>query len=466
MKRLITILAVGMIFTLSSCTEYLNEMPKGVKIPTTLADFSALLQDEYTVHRTTILQANNLRNDAFVTAANLAYYPLYQANYFWDENADRIALNNSDESTYYGGYAAINVCNLVIANAATATAANDADRMRVAAQAKIIRAMNYFVLANYYADTYDAATASGKKSVPLIMSADVGAAYTQVSIQEIYDFILKDVQEAIPNLAVKPATIIEPSLGAGYAFLARVYLQMERYSDALAAANQALAQNDQLFDWNAFYTANKVNIDNPTNYNRAASPMGFTFVENYYYSHGTSSNSGAESSLREDRAARYEANDLTLKTRWKLRTVGADTYYYGINSGFFNYGGLTTTEVYLIKAECLARANDLSGAMSLLNQVRAKRILASAYTPLTASTTVNAVKLINQTKENALIFSIVPFADNRRLNKDSNYARTFSKTENGKSYTLSPTSHLWTMPFPMGASKNPGNGTITQNVSK
>lgn len=466
MKKHITYLAIALVFGLSSCNDYLSVVPKGKKIPTSMQDFSSLMQDEYGVHRTSATQALNLLNDNYVTLSNLSYYPLYKANYFWDENADRIALNNSDETTYYAAYGAINVSNLVMQNILTTPDGTDAEKKRYYAQAQIIRAMNYFLLINFYSDTYDAATAGSKPGVPLITSADVNAPYTQVSVQAIYDFIIKDVQEAIPNLAIKPGTIIEPSVAAAYAFLARVYLQMDRYTDASAAADQALAQNNQLYDWNTFYEANKAKIDLPTNYERPASPMGYNYVENFYFTHGGTSSSTSEALIRLDRAARFETNDIAFKSRWKIRTVGADTYYYSITNGFYNYGGLTTTEVYLIKAECLARTNDVNGAMNLLNQVRAKRILTAAYQPLSAASSVEAIKLIQKTKMNALILTYIPFADARRWNKDTNYAITLTKTEEGVNYTLLPTSHMWTMPFPMGAVKNAGNGTITQNVSK
>ena len=36
-----------------------------------------------------------------------------------------------------------------------------------------------------------------KLSVPLITSADINAPHKQVTIQEIYDFMIKDVKEAI-----------------------------------------------------------------------------------------------------------------------------------------------------------------------------------------------------------------------------------------------------------------------------
>lgn len=137
--------------------------------------------------------------------------------------------------------------------------------------------------------------------------------------------------------------------------------------------------------------------------------------------------------------------------------------------GYFNGAGLTTCEVYLIKAECLARqvtGNDFSTAMDVLNKVRKTRILPEIYQPLQASTLTEAIDLIRRTKDNELIFTIVPFADARRFNAEGTFARALSKTWEGQTYTLTPASHLWIMPFPAGAVQNPGNGTITQNVSK
>jgi hypothetical protein len=470
MKKILSntlkISALILLISFSSCKKYLEIVPKGVKVPTTLADYEAMIRDEYGNQRTTITQAVLLMNDKFETSANLNYYPLYSANYFWNENADRIAMNNSDETTYYNAYTAISTSNLLIEHVPEATEGSEADKAEVVAQAKVLRALNYYVLANYYADTYEEANAASKLSVPMILSANINAPHKQVSIKELYDFMMRDIDEAIPGLRATSATVLHPNLGAAYALKARLFLTMGQYANALAATNEALKYNDKLYDWTQFYATYKAQIEQPNIYTNAQSPMGFDFVENYYFRHGDNSNSRRESALRTDRAPKFETGDARFASRWKLRTVAADTYYTSITIGFFNYGGLTTTEVYLIKAECQARLNDVPGAMTTLNAVRVKRIFAQNYVPLSASNTVEAVKLIQRTKANELINSITTFADVRRLNKDPNYATTLTKTENGQNYTLSPTSHLWTMPFPQGAFKNPGNGTIVQNVSK
>jgi len=451
---------------LTSCSGYLDNMPKGVKVPTTLSDFEALLRDEYTAQRVDVTQALVLLNDRYVSPSSLSYYPLYKANYFWDETADRIALNNSDEGTYYDTYESISSCNLILSNVGTATDATESERNILTAQCKVLRAMNYFNLVNFYSDTYDASTASTKGGVPLITSAEVNAAYTQPSVQAIYDFILKDLSEAEPYLPTESATILHPNIGTEYAFSARVYLQMSNYSKALEYANKALACNDSLYDWTAYYAANKTLIENPTTYQTTASPMGYTYPENYNYRHGSSNNSSSENQLTVDRASLFETGDARFASRWKKRTVGSNTYYTSITSGFYNYGGMTTTEVYLIKAECLARTQKVSDAMDVLNKVRKTRILSAYYQPLTATDATDAVKKIRAVKNNEMILTIVPFADARRFNLDSNYASTLTKTVGGTTYTLKPDSYMWTMPFPAGAVKNSGNGTITQNVEK
>ena len=472
MKQLIYTCVLMCCVMCSSCNDYLDIVPKGNKIPTTLADYEALLRDEYTIGQTSISNALYLLNDYYVTVSNLNSPTLTRANYMWDETADRILLNNADESTYYQLYAAISSCNLIIENVPSATEATDAERAEVIAYAKVIRSLCYFVLANYYADTYDAATAGEKRSVPLITSANINAPSQQVTIQAIYDFIIQGVQEAIgEGLPEQSMTVLHPNLGAAYALLARVYLQMQNYSEALSYANLALGQNDQLYDWNAYYDEHRSTIENPEDYTGLPTPTDYSYVENYYFrcGNGSPNYTTNELNIPVERAERFEEGDARFLSRWKLYSQNQDTYYRGVGNGYFNWGGLTTTEVYLIKAECqarLAQGGDFTEAMNTLNAVRQTRIRPEVYQPLTVSTLAEAIELIRRTKDNELIFSIVPFADARRFNQEGTYARTMTKTYEDETYMLRPDSHLWTMPFPAGAINNPGNGSIQQNVSK
>ena len=463
-KNILGLLTLGLVFT--SCDNYLDEVPKGSKVPTTLADFEAFIRDEYTNQSVDVTQALNLLNDKYVTIASISSDRFVRANYMWDEEANRIVLNQADEGTFYRSYAGISTFNLIIENALTATEATEEQKRTVWAEAKILRAMNYFNLANFYADTYEASTAATKLSVPLITSASINAPSKQVSIQEIYDFILTDVKDALPYLPKISQTALHPNLGGGYAFYARVYLQMNNYTEALKYADLALAENNKLYNWVQNYNTYKAIIIDPNSDTTTPSPMGYNYVENYSYRHGSNTNLGTENSIPVERAARFEAGDARFLSRWKLRTVGADTYYRRILSGNFNYGGMTTVEVYLIKAECLARVGQITQALDVLNTVRKTRILPEVYQDIATSDQATALNAIFKTKNNELILTIVPFADARRLNAEGVYKVSFTKVDAGTTYTLSSESHLWTMPFPQGATNNPGNGTITQNVSK
>jgi hypothetical protein len=194
--------------------------------------------------------------------------------------------------------------------------------------------------------------------------------------------------------------------------------------------------------------------------------MGYNYIENYNYRHGTVARFTSESNIPTARSERFETGDARFLSRWKIRTVGAETFYTAMLSGNFNYGGITTVETYLIKAECLARDAKFNDAMTVLNKVRKTRILGDEYEDLTASNEVEALNALLKTKNNELILTIVPFCDARRLNAEGVYPVSFSKTYNGTAYSLTSGSHLWTMPFPKGATDNPGNGTLTQNVEK
>lgn len=460
------LLALAGWLSLAACDDYLDDVPKGQKTPTTYADFEALLRDEYSNHRLDPGQTSILLNDRYVTRSYLSYYPYWAANFNWDETTDRCALNNSDETTYYAAYAGISTFNLLIENAAGLTECTPQQRTELEAQARVLRSMNYFYLVNYYSDTYQASTAAQKGGVPLILSASVGAAYTQPSVQAIYDFILEDLAAAYPHLSEESATELHPNRATADAFYARVYLQMSDYAQALAHAEKALAYNARLYDWCAFYESQRTLVDNPTNYTALAAPNVFGYCESYNYRHGSSSNAATETHIPLARGERFEEGDARFKVRWKVYNAGNEQYLRGMTRGLINYEGMTTVEVYLIKAECLARTGRVAEAMEALNAVRQTRILPDCYQPLHAATEAEALPLILRTKQNEMILTTVPFCDARRLNAEGKYTLSLSKEVDGTTRTLSPQSHLWTFPIPLGAIGNSGNGTVTNNVDK
>jgi len=453
----------------SSCDSYLNILPKGRKIPTTLSDYEAFIRNEYN-HLNDCTQAINLLNDIYKTPSSLSYISLTSINYNWLENEDRIEQNNSDEATYYYSYGAISNWNFIIDNVLNVKGSTDDKKLELIAQSKVLRAMNYFYLTNYYAEQYDKNTSADKLSVPLITSAEMGATSKQISIEDMYKFILKDLNDAISYLPEESITVLHPNLGTCYAMLARVYLQMGDYDNALKYADDALAQNSQLFDWTEYYKENKLQIEKENDWSTSYPAIMLTSPENYVFRFGTSGQNGSKyAALTFERAAKFEKGDTRLASKWKKKYQSPDSIYYAIRADKFNAGGISTPEMYYIKAECLARKGDASSinaAMDVLNAVRITRIFADVYEPLIASTVKEAIEYIRRDKANEYVQTAIPFWDARRFNKESEYAKTLTKEYHGDIIELSPDSHLWVMPFPMGATSNPGNGTIEQNTPR
>lgn len=467
MKKYIAIIFSAVMMLMSSCNDYIDVLPKGMRIPTTLQDFEALMRNEYSANYLACAQVPYLLNDKFVgTNACRNQDNLTTCHYMWKEDRDRTLLNASTEDVFDNGYGIIGVMNTIIENAPGATDATDAEKNEVLAYAYAVRAFVLFQIVNYYADAYDPVKADATPGVPLIYSANLNAPWHQGSVKEVYDQILSDFNKSIElGVPEKAMTAVQPDRGAVEAGLARVYLSMREYDKALAHAEAALDRNSRLFDWNDFYAQYKDRVDNPDDYNKITSPMDHVNVENFWFCSGNGNPNYpcSDIDIPEERRAMFEPGDVRALCRWKKYQSQADVYYRGMLTGYYNLSGIATPEVYLIKAECQVRKGNITDGLETLDTVRKTRLAPDSYTPSAASDEGEAIAKIRRAKADELINSIYPFIDAKRLNAEGKYTVTLTKTFDDKAYTLSPTSHLWTMVFPANAINRPGNGTLTQN---
>jgi hypothetical protein len=102
----------------------------------------------------------------------------------------------------------------------------------------------------------------------------------------------------------------------------------------------------------------------------------------------------------------------------------------------------------LTRAECRARAGQLSGALSDLNTLLAKRWKTGTYVPLQAATAEAALSLVLAERRKELVARNMRWADLRRLNGDPARQVTLARTLNGNSYTLEPGSRRYVYPIP------------------
>lgn len=210
----------------------------------------------------------------------------------------------------------------------------------------------------FYADAYDPATAAQTPGVPLIYSGDLGAPWHQGSVEEVYGRILSDFHKAIElGVPEQSMTVVHPGRAAVEAGLARVYLHMRDYENALTHAEEALRRKSDLFDWIDYYNKCKSQIENPTDYNQITSPLDPTCCENLWFCSGNGNPNYpcADTDISIERRELFETGDAKALVRFKKYTSSSDTSI----AAKYNVSAVPT--MYLVDADGCLVAENLRG---------------------------------------------------------------------------------------------------------
>ncbi len=154
-----------------------------------------------------------------------------------------LLANNAVIRTYWeGSYIRIAVCNDFLENVGRVDM-SDATKNRMIAEARFIRACQYFYLSQFWG------------SVPLVtntLTPDEANTVTKTPKSEIISFIIKEFSEAVeylPRYKDMPASEFgRASKQAALAFLGRIYLAEKQYSEAAAAYKQIIDFGDNIID--------------------------------------------------------------------------------------------------------------------------------------------------------------------------------------------------------------------------
>lgn len=348
--------------------------------------------------------------------------------------------------------------NKIINEVPNATDGTPQLRLSIAAEARACRAWTYFLLINYYGKPYRATSASADPGFPIIEAADVTATkFERASVQAVYDFIIKDLTTAIPNLPTQITTRIRMSKPAAEAILGKVYLFMGRFSDALPMLNAAMTDMaDQptpvrLYDYNNEFKTNGVFL--PVNtINGPAWPFIVNNVEVMYAKqfadNWTVSND--EIVTTPQTAALFGPTDLRLKF-YSNSTYSAQQPYpvpgmLRHNSMVYAPFGVQVNELYLLRAEAKCRISDLLGAKADVEALRVKRMpAADASVPAaTAASQILLLKFILDERIREFAVQGYRWFDMRRLSVDPLFQGTaythteYSTTGAPTLYTLTP----------------------------
>jgi tetratricopeptide (TPR) repeat protein len=435
----------------AGCKKFLNVRPDTNNInPTTIGDFEEMLNNDSLALCNSLL-ADVVSDDVQMSDATLSGDTSwsYAHAYLW---APAIWNPGDRDLTYNSSYSRILQLNIVL-DRIDAAQGGAQEKNRVRAQARINRAWYYLQLANLYGADYQATTASTDLAVPLVLLADANQRPARATVQQVYVQILQDLNAAVtsPDLPGMGQDIIHPGKAAGFALLAKTYLYMARYQDALSAADAALTINNTLWDYNTSYIMPAGLIDLSKNPEILLARL---CVDNSFYLKFYS-----PLLISQTLRSVLDSNDCRL-----VRKFGAVGDYNVSPSSFsaqiFDYS-VGVPEVMLIKAECLARQGDAAGALALVNQLRRNRLI--NYVPL--SDTADALTAVLQERRRELFYhGGSRLFDLKRLNRDSRFAQTLQRVADDSVTilaTLSPNSPRYLMSFsPVLIANNP---SIVQN---
>lgn len=303
------------------------------------------------------------------------------------------------------------------------------------------RAHAYYQLAQVFAPPYQASTASSTWGLPLRLSSDLGETIERATLGETYSLIIRDLLIAKEALQSTSTIKTRPSKQAALGLLARVYLTMGNYENALSYADSCLQIQSDLLDYNLVndllaFPFNDFILSNPE----------IIFACNMQGASGYSSNR-LNARIQSHIYDSYAVGDLRK------------TIFFNINSGYqfkgdytggigYYYAGISTDEMYLIRAECFARAGNIESAMDDLNTLLEHRWDNTiGFDRLVATSQEQALDWILEERRKELLFRGLRWTDLRRLNLEGRNI-TLRRTFNGDEYTLPPNDPRYTYPIP------------------
>ena len=471
MKKSIIYLIALLTLPIVSCDNYIDITPKGSITVDSARQYYELIVNPMRSYYPSSFAL--LSDDAWAKESNIIGYESLSAdgiNFTFNEQADRTLL--ADNNLYENMYKNILRSNLIIDNIDNVPGSPELKAL-AKAEARVFRAWDHFLAVNTFARAYTPATAIHDGGVCIVDHYDLEATPTKATVAEVYDFIIKDLEESVALLQEKPENIYHPNRAYGYALLAQVRLFHRDWEQARDAALKSLELNAQLADYIAI--SNAGGVARYTRYNRDNNPevLSYMWLASYwtaeqatYYRYGM---------ISPELKNLFEAEDLRYSLF--LRDTGNSIInYFDTGSGAaiwtpattterFTYMavGTRTAEVYLTLAEAYARLNDLSSASDYVNRLRSKRINRTDYQLPTPSTQKEMMDQIILERRKELLFGFHRFFDLKRFNIEPEYEKTITRTfpvvttaVPQQTYTLQPNSRLYIIPFPHSArDKNP-----------
>ena len=422
-----------------SCEQYLDIKPVGQVIPKSVEEYRSFMTSAYAISKSYKV-LTTYRGDELSLQSTAGGIEQYKDIFIWNDL-------NPDISTiafpYASLYNTIFYSNHVINNATTMEG-DVVAKNQLLSEAYALRAMTYFELVNLYAKPYNKATASTDAAVPITTEYDSEKKYPVKTVQEVYNLILSDIEqaEALENMK-------QQAVGYNYRFSAiavkalksRVYLYQHEWQKAIDEANEALAIKSSIQDLNSNLTIM------PSEYNSVESILALETVASFDMVNNAR--------IATDLISAYDkTTDLRFDLYFSPNTDGSYRSNKSADSKFKS--SYRTAELYLTTAECLVELNNIAAAKQKLIDFTKNRYTPAGWAAYTTKVNaLNAADLLTEIlEERRREFAIEGYRWND-LRRTTQQALT--KNFNGKNYTLAKNDSRYVIPFPKDATINNPN---------
>lgn len=440
-----TYILLSLLLLFSRCDNFLDvKSDATLLVPQSLEDAQALLDDVLRMNEQTVPACGIDAGDEYYLLESV-YNGLTEnvrKFYVWDYQVYRGHSND-----WGAGYAPVFNANLALELLENTERSewNKESWDNVKGSALFYRAFYFFKLLEVFAPAYDAATADTDHGIALRLDTDFNKLSVRASVSDCYDQIFKDLNIALELLPDYPKHVTRPSKGAVYALLSNVHHYMRNYNESLKYADMALILNKDLIDFNG--------DDHLLPFNPASTAphvIKFNKETIFYAELCNALITHVPDRFGVDTVLMDKYLDVDLRRLALFQQLGDQSVFKGNLTGSYarKFGGLSTSEVYLNKAESLAILERPQDAIQTLNILLKMRMVSGSdlHDPADFDRT-EAISKVRDERRKELLFRGIRFADIKRYNKEG--ANIYlTRNIGGKEYELEPNSSKYALPIP------------------
>lgn len=411
-------------------------------VPSSLKDMRALLNDvntfryDYRMLASLATDEYYLNDDKYNSTSTL----YVKGAYIWEE----FDYSTSAIELFWGGpYKQIFYANVVLEGLDKIIPRLDEEEEYndIKGAALFFRARAFYTLAVQFAEPYIDQKKGEALGVPLRLQSEIIAPVGRSSLKETYDQITDDLKEAIGLLRSEiPSIKVIVSKPAAMGLLARCYLSMADYESAFIYADLSLKLYDKLMNFNT------LNLG-------ARFPFSL-YNEEVIHDAPFDPIIGVASSP--NAIVNNELYDLYGKGDLRSQVFFADVVNIGYSfrgpyhGDWGNWGGVSTNEMFLIRAEAAVRLEKFDLALNDINTLLVNRYKSGSFEPWVFSEKEELLTKILLERRKELLFRGLRWEDLRRLNREPGREETLSRTIGGKTYTLKPNDLRYVFKIPEG----------------